>query len=137
MGGYDSKYGIVFNEEIREFHKRRRMFCVKDEKLYIAKSGLDYSHAEWFEKEGWMTVKNDNFIYYAMRGIVDQDSNIYFYVGYNFEINLQIEKIFFRNLESLAKQLNLKPTSSIYGGLIIKHNKKTPRIKYGTLQFIE
>ena len=99
MGKYDSKYGIVSNDEIIEFHKLRRMFCVKDFKLFIAKSGLDYSHAEWFEEEGWMTINNDDFMYHTMRGIVDQYGDIYFYVGYNFEVNPQIERIFFQYLE--------------------------------------
>lgn len=134
MGEYDHKYGITSDDEVREFHKKRRMFCVKDGELFIAKLGMDYSHAEWFEKEGWMTPGNDWFIHHNLRGIIDQDGNIYFYVGYNFEINSEIEEIFFRNIGNLANRLKLKPTSNIYGGLIIERNKKIPRMKYGTLQ---
>jgi hypothetical protein len=102
--------------EVEEYHKKRRMFCIKDDELFIADANLTYSHKEWFEKEGWGSSME------VIRGIVDEEGDIYFYTGQNFEINEKAEEEFFKHLPELVEKLNLKQTAKIYGGLI----KQTP-----------
>jgi len=54
------------------------MFCIYQNRLYVADRNLPYSHLVWFEKEGWMSPDNDDFINKIVRGIVDDIGDIYF-----------------------------------------------------------
>ena len=47
---FEKKYGIKENEKIIAFHKSRRMFCIYQNRLFIAEPNVPYSHATWFEK---------------------------------------------------------------------------------------
>jgi hypothetical protein len=96
--------------KVIEFHKKRRMFCIYQNKLFVAQPNIHYSHEEWFKLKGWSSTNS------IPRGFVDKD--IYFYVGSDFEINKEIETIFFRHIEELIHKLNLKPNTKIHGGLI-------------------
>src|SRR5213593_3108284 len=52
-----------------DFHRSRRMFCIKDGKTKIAPEGTTMSHLEWFEAEGWITKGNvDEFMDATIRG---------------------------------------------------------------------
>ena len=62
MEFFEKKYGIKEDEKIRTFHKSRRMFCIYNNKLFIAEPNLSYSHAVWFEKRGWISKENDEII---------------------------------------------------------------------------
>ena len=73
---------ILGEKKVEKFHRNRRMFCIKDDKLFIAKPGLPYSHKIWFKKKGW----NEKSFNKIIRGFVDKSGNLYFYVG-NFEVN--------------------------------------------------
>lgn len=106
------------SDKIKEFHRSRRMFCVYDNQLRIADENLPYSHATWFQNENWMTKEKDGLMNEIPRGIVNSKGDVYFYVGYNFEINESIEFIFFPHLAELVKRLNLNTGAQIYGGLI-------------------
>jgi hypothetical protein len=136
MDEFEKKYGLKEDEKTIAFHKSRRMFCIYKNKLFIAEANLPYSHAVWFEKEGWISRKKDNFINSLIRGMVDDKGNIYFYVGYNFEINEKAESIFFSHLKELVKQLNLKSNAKIFGGLIKKEAGKIwpPRKEFGKIE---
>ena len=80
MNKYDQKYGTKDDEKTAKFHKSRRMFCIKNNKLYTAKAKLSYSHAVWFEKEGWISASNDRFMKENVRGVVFKDGEIRFSV---------------------------------------------------------
>jgi hypothetical protein len=97
---------------------------------------LPYSHAVWFEKEGWISKENDKLMDKMVRGIIDVYGNIYFYCGYDFNINNEIESIFFNHLKELVKFLKLKSTSKIFGGLIKQEpgSKWPSRKTYGQIQ---
>ena len=99
MDKFEKKYGFKEDERIIDFHKSRRMFCIYQNKLYTAEANLPYSHAVWFEKEGWISRKKDDFMDSIIRGIVDSEGNVYFYTGYDFEINEEAESIFFLHLK--------------------------------------
>lgn len=118
MNKFEQKYGIQENEAVRDFHRSRRMFCIIDGNLYIAKPQVPYSHAVWFEKEGWMTAEDDHLMKIATRGFIDTLGNVYFFVGYDFKINETTEKTFFPLLKTLVDRLQLKLSSMVYGGLI-------------------
>lgn len=116
MADYEKKYGITEDESVIYFHKSRRMFCIKDDKLIIAKPNLPYSHAIWFELEGWMDDADDSFMSDTTRGFVSQSGDIYFYKGYKFIIDEKSEKDIFEHLIELKILLNLEPISKIFGG---------------------
>ena len=132
MDKFEKKYGIKENKKVKDFHKSRRMFCIKDNKLYIADLNMSDSHAVWFEKEGWIkTDEDDNFMNNTVRGFVDSDGDIYFYVGYDFRISRQAEKIFFAHLKELVRKLKIKPGGRIGGGLV----KQAPGTKWPPQKF--
>lgn len=129
MDKFEEKYGVKEDEKTRAFHKSRRMFCIYQNKLCIADANLPYSHAVWFEKEGWIANEDLGSL---VRGIVDDKGDIYFYVGYDFEVNEEAETIFFSHCKELVEKLNLK-NPKIFGGLIKQEGGKIwpPRKEYG------
>lgn len=131
MNKYEQKYDFIEDEQTIVFHRSRRMFCIKEGKLVIAEPNLPYSHAVWFEKEGWMDETDDSFMNTIVRGFVDKLGDIYFYVGYDFLVNNKAKVELFSHLRELAESLNLKQTSKVCGG------KNWPPIKfYGILEDI-
>jgi hypothetical protein len=134
MNFFEKQYGIKEDETIKKFHKSRRMFCIYKNELFIAKPNLDYSHAVWFEKEGWISKEKDILMDKIVRGIVNKEENIYFYVGYEFQVNDKAESIFFSHLEALIKKLEIKDDAEIFGGLKKEKNKLIPIREYGKLQ---
>ncbi|MFC1682526.1 hypothetical protein ACFL0X_02830 [Nanoarchaeota archaeon] len=133
MDEFEKKYGFKEDEKTIAFHKSRRMFCIYENKLFIAEPNLPYSHAVWFEKEGWISRKKDDLMDSLVRGIVDSNGDIYFYIRYDFEING--ESIFFSHLKELVKKLNLKSNAKIFGGLIKQdYGKWPPRKEYGKIE---
>jgi hypothetical protein len=117
MDKFEQKYGIEDNK-VEAFHKGRRMFCIYQGQLVVADENLPYSHAAWFEKEGWMTKEQDKLMEEIPRGIIDSKGDIYFYVGYDFKIDNNIEAVFFSHFKELVEKLNLNPNAKIFGGLV-------------------
>ncbi len=136
MNIFEKKYGIKEDKKVRTFHRSRRMFCIYQNKLFIAEPNLEYSHAVWFEKEGWISKKEDGLMNEIARGIVNSEGDIYFYVGYDFNINNEIESIFFSHLKELVEKLNLKSNAKIFGGLIKQEVGKIwpPKKEYGKIE---
>jgi len=132
---FEKKYGFKEDKKIKTFHQSRRMFCIFKNKLHLAKIGSLDSHAVWFEKEGWISKEKDELMNEIVRGIVKDDGNVYFYIGYDFEINKKIESIFFNHLKELTEELKLKSNAKIFGGLIKqKVGKWPPRKEYGKIE---
>lgn len=136
MGGYEEKYGLEENANAEAFHRSRRMFCIKGGKLLIAAPNLPFSHAGWFEKEGWMDEAPDKFMDETVRGAVDEKGDVYFYAGYDFRVDAKIERIFFPHLRELAQKLHLGLGRGVFGGLIKQNSvgKWLPRKSYGTIR---
>ncbi len=135
MDIFEKKYKVKEDAKTRAFHLSRRMFYIYQNKLFVAESDLPYSHAVWFEKKGLISRKKDKLIDEIIRGIIDGDGNIYFYVGYDFEINKEIESLFFSHLKELTEKLKLKFNAKIFGGLIKqKVGKWPPRRAYGKIK---
>ena len=120
---------------IKEFHRSRRMFCVYDGQLRIADKNLPYSHTTWFQNENWMTKEKDELMNEIPRGFVNSKGDIYFYTGYDFEINDSIESIFFPHLKELVRQLGLDTNALIFGGLSKTEDDTIwpPRKSYGKI----
>jgi len=126
MDDYDKKYGIDSSiKAVGDFHRKRIMFGIKDDRIYVAPKRVTYTHAVWFEKLGWITPKNDSLMKTLVRGFVF-DSELYFYVDYDFKITSESEKIFFSHIEDLAEKLALTNDCKIFGGMI----KGTPGEKF-------
>jgi hypothetical protein len=85
----------------------------KGDKLYIARTKLPYSHAVWFEKEGWIDEKDDTFMNENVRGVVLKNREIHFYAGYDFCVNQKAEQYFFKSLQELSSRLKLKTQTFI------------------------
>ena len=135
MNFFEKKYRFKEDKKTIAFHLNRRMFCIRQNKLHIAKSNLPYSHAIWFEKKGWTSRKNDELMDKIIRGMISNSGNVYFYAGYDFKINKEIESIFFPHLKELTKKLKLKSDSKIFGGFIKqKSGKWPPRKEYGKIK---
>jgi hypothetical protein len=136
MDKFEKKYGLREDEKTIAFHKSRTMFCIYQDRVYIARQNLPYSHAVWFEKEGWISRESDELMNEITRGIKDNKGYIYFYVGYNFEINPEVETVLFSHLEELVKRLKLEPDAKIFGGMIKREAGKIwhPRKEYGQIK---
>jgi hypothetical protein len=136
MDAFEKKYGFKEDDKVRDFHRSRRLFAIYNDKLYIAEPSLPYSHAAWFEKLGWITKENDALMNQIVRGIMDDKGDIYFYVGYDFNINNEAESVFFPHLKKLAEKLKLNNEAKIFGGLIKGEPglQWLPRKKYGTIK---
>ncbi|HJX50741.1 MAG TPA: hypothetical protein VJ438_04730 [Candidatus Nanoarchaeia archaeon] len=136
MNKFEKKYNIIKTKETKKYHLSRRMFCIVDDKLYIAEPNLSYSHAVWFEKQKWISHdNNEEFMNKVVRGIV-YGGDIYFYSGYDFIINKKIESIFFPYLKQLVNQLGLSANAKVYGGFerINPDEKMTPRKFFGRVK---
>lgn len=84
MSNFEDKYGIKETESTAGFHRSRRMFCVRENQLFVAPPALDYSHAVWFKNEGWMSEDDDAFLEENLRGYVSEQGDVYIYAGYDF-----------------------------------------------------
>lgn len=118
MNYFEQKYGMKEDDGVKAFHRSRRMFCIYKGVLHIAEPNLPYSHAAWFEKEGWMTKETDGSMAEIVRGMINDQGDVYFYAGYDFRVDEHIEAIFFPHLKELAEKLGLDPNARIFGGLI-------------------
>lgn len=134
MTYFENKYGIHEDDSIREYHKKRRMFAVKNDVLYIADKEVDYSHAEWFKKLGWINEKNDALMATITRGSVEK-KGIYFYVGYDFEVNEIAEHEMMIKLPELMEKLNISPETLLFGGkTFVREGTIQPKRSYGQIK---
>src|SRR5207247_5197093 len=69
-----------------DFHRARRMFCIRNGKLAVAPEGTAMSHLEWFESEGWVTTDNAQAVMDStVRGIfLPARHALFFYRGIGF-----------------------------------------------------
>jgi hypothetical protein len=131
----DARYGIIGNDQIKQYHRSRRMFCVKERRVIVAPSGVDYSHAAWLETMGWSKDEVEVFIQSGLRGFVDARGDVCFYTGWDFRIDDRIEALFVEILPDLAAKLKLKSTANVYGGALVKQPGASwkPQTMYGTV----
>jgi len=116
-GKIKKSFSNMNQEKIRAIHQQRRMFCIHHDRLWFRDIGSQESHTEWFISEGWMTEEGSDFINQIIRGYVNYAGDIYFYIGLDFSINEEAEKMFFKFLPELCLRLNIPPNAKIFGGL--------------------
>jgi hypothetical protein len=136
---FDDKYGVdstsptsIHNKH--EFHSNRRMFAIKENKLYLAPTNVSYSHARWFELEGWMTANDDSLINRIVRGYID-NNGIFFYKGYDFNVDESSKNEMLLHLDELVKTLSINNHTHLYGGKVKQNtpDKWPPREDYGSI----
>lgn len=132
MSKYDQKFGFEEDESTVDFHKSRRLFVIKDDQLIIAEPNLPYSHPVWFEKEGWMNENGDKFMKANTRGVVMKDSEIRFYIDWDFRVTDDTEQQFMSHLKELVDSLGLDTNALLNGGQIRDEGFR-PRKSYGTI----
>jgi hypothetical protein len=110
---------VIINRsmEEKEYHKQRRMFFVINDELVLPEVGSDKSHREWLETNGYSQEDSKNIIENNLRGVINPDGSLRFFVGNNRVVNKEIEKKFFKILPELVKIFNLKPETIIGGGV--------------------
>src|SRR5687767_2638198 len=69
-----------------DFHRVRRMFCIRSGTVTVAPERTTMSHLEWFEAEGWITEdKAQEFMDSTIRGIfLPARHALFFYKGLGF-----------------------------------------------------
>lgn len=117
MNNYEKKYGIKESEKTKKFHKNRRMFAIKNELLYFAPVRAPYSHAEWFEKKGWISVNDYSKMDSITRGCINE-SGIYVYRGWDFAFNSKDISILLKKLPKIIDMLGISKEKHLYGGMI-------------------
>jgi len=97
----------------KEYHRKRRMFCIVNDRVHLAPEKDERSHREWMDAEGL----SDNFEE-EVRGVVYEDRLIFFR-GSDWQADEKAEKIFFLNIADVAKLMNLQKDTLICGGCIV------------------
>jgi hypothetical protein len=114
----EEKYGVKSSDEkVRNYHASRRMFVIKGGDLIMAEKGIEDSHAQWFKKMGWMNEDDMSFMDRVTRGYVDS-SGVYFYKGYNFDVDKESKEEIMSHLQDLVEQLSIDPSLHLFGGKI-------------------
>jgi hypothetical protein len=132
MDKYSKKYGFDGDrEDVRSFHKQRVMFAIKDDVLHLASRESTDSHADWFERLGWISPSNETLMEKITRGYVDS-SGIYAYTGFDFRIENFVEEDLLKHLSELCRKLDIPLDSQIYLGLFRPKdvNSRWKPIKY-------
>lgn len=101
----------------KEYHKQRKMFFLIKNKIIIPEAGSDKSHKEWLELNGYSQEESEKIIENNLRGVVNPDGTLRFFVGKDRTINDRIEEKFFEILPELVKIFNLKSETIIGGGV--------------------
>lgn len=115
----EDKFSILRTKPAdEEFHRSRIIFCIKDDKVEVASSGIVDSHLEWFEREGWATEENrEQFLEQTVRGFYFPENNcLYCYTGIGFWFDDEVISTIIRKLAELKEALNLKNDTKICFG---------------------
>lgn len=124
------------NEEEKKYHKSRKMFQLIDSKLVIAEPSFEGCHLDWLLNIGYSKEEAERIIDKEMRGVVDPDGNIKFFIGKGWDLNNKIELDFFKILPELIEKLDIKGDVKVGGGATKQEiGKIWPAKKdYGTVE---
>ena len=101
-----------------DFHRARRMFCIRNGKLTVAPEGTTMSHLEWFEAEGWIAKDNAReFMDSTIRGIfLPARHALFFYKGMGFFFDDAVVSEAIHRTRELMAALTLDSRVSVYVG---------------------
>lgn len=103
----------------RILHKKRRMFCISKNVVFLAPKETTQSHIEWFLSSGMVADGNSmqNFLQITPRGFYLVETNsVYCYQGIGFEFSETTEQALISNLDELYSKLNLDQTTKLFLG---------------------
>src|SRR5262245_32194002 len=100
-----------------DFHRARRMFCLKDGEVKVAPAGTAMSHLEWFEAEGWITGDAERFMTTTIRGIfIPSRRALFLYRGLGFFYDDELIDEARRRAPELMMALHLDAEVSVHVG---------------------
>ena len=100
-----------------EFHRSRRMFCLKDGEIKVAPRDTAMSHLEWFEAEGWVTPDDQHFMEATVRGMfIPNENAIFLYRGRGFFFDADLIAEVNRRARELQAALLLDGYVLVYAG---------------------
>jgi hypothetical protein len=100
-----------------EFHRSRRMFCLKDGVIKVAPQGTTMSHLEWFEAEGWAIRDGQQFMKTTIRGVFLPARNaLFLYRGLGFFFDDDLIEEARRRAPELMAALSLAPHVMVHVG---------------------
>jgi hypothetical protein len=136
--------GPVTMDELRtqsgdvDFHRARRMFCIRNGKITIAPDGTTMSHLEWFEAEGWITDHNAReFMDSTIRGIfLPARRALFFYKGMGFFFDAAVVIEARHRAEEIMSALALDRDVAVYVGPpdVVIHGTSYRQERLGTIE---
>jgi hypothetical protein len=101
-----------------DFHRARRMFCIRNGEISVAPPGTVMSHLEWFEAEGWTAKDNvQEFMDSTIRGIfLPARHALFFYKGMGFFFDAVVEEEARRCAQEIASAMALDEHVEVHVG---------------------
>jgi hypothetical protein len=123
-----------------DFHRARRMFCIRNGELAVAPEGTAMSHLEWFEAEGWITKDNAQEVMDStIRGIfLPARHALFFYKGIGFFFDAAVVTEASRWAEEVMLALALDQYVEVYVGPpdAIIHGNQYRQERLGTIESV-
>ena len=123
-----------------DFHRARRMFCIRNSKVVVAPEGTAMSHLEWFEAEGWITEDNSRaFMDSTIRGVfLPARHALFFYKGAGFFFDAAVVKEASRWAEAIMSALALDQHVEVYVGPpdAVIHGTQYRQKRLGTIESV-
>lgn len=101
-----------------DFHRARRMFCIRNGQVMVAPEGTVMSHLEWFEAEGWVDNRNaQEFMDTTIRGVfLPARHALFFYKGAGFFFDVTVAREARRWAKELMSALGLDGHVEVHVG---------------------
>jgi hypothetical protein len=138
--------GSVSMDELRtqsedvDFHRARRMFCIRNGKVTVAPEGTTMSHLDWFEAQGWITEDNaQEFMDSTIRGIfLPARHALFFYKGMGFFFDAAVVTEACRWAEEIMSALALDQHVEVYVGPpdAVIHGTRYRQERLGTIESV-
>jgi len=123
-----------------DFHRARRMFCIRNGRLTFAPEGTTMSHLEWFEAEGWVAKDNArDFMDATVRGVYFPAKHaVFFYRGAGFFFDAAVETEARRWAGEIMSALALDPHVEIRLGPpdAAVHGARYEQKRLGTIESV-
>ena len=123
-----------------DFHRARRMFCIRNGKLAVAPEGTAMSHLEWFEAEGWISQDNAQAVMDStVRGIfLPARHALFFYKGIGFFFDAAVVTEATRWAEVIMSALALDQHVEVHVGPPdpVIHGTEYRRERLGTVESV-
>jgi hypothetical protein len=123
-----------------DFHRARRMFCIRNGKLTVGPQGTAMSHLEWFEAEGWITKDSvREFMDSTIRGVfLPARQALFFYTGIGFFFDAVVVKEASRWAKEIMSALALDQHVEVYVGPpdAVIHGTQYRQKRLGTIESV-